>query len=173
VGDPYSIVLASRAHLKAIPTIERAALALFAEDDIPLSIRFLVTDRDVLESARREERLWIALDGGGRPVGFALLEFIDGLPHLDEMDVDPTHGRRGIGSRLLAAVIDRARRGGHAAMTLVTFGHLPWNAPFYENFGFRVIEREHLTPGLRDLLREEALAGLDTRKRVAMRLDLA
>jgi 4-diphosphocytidyl-2-C-methyl-D-erythritol kinase len=41
--------------------------------------------------------------------------------HVEEMDVLPAHGRRGLGSRLLAWVCAWARAQGYAAVTLSTF----------------------------------------------------
>ena len=39
------------------------------------------------------------------PVGFALVEMLaDDLPHLEELDVDPSHGRRGLGTALVRGV---------------------------------------------------------------------
>jgi hypothetical protein len=57
-------------------------------------------------------------------------------------------------------------------MTLTTFGHLPWNAPFYERMGFVRLEEADLSESLREELDWEAAHGLERSKRVAMRLDL-
>jgi hypothetical protein len=54
---------------------------------------------------------------------------------------------------------------------LTTFRHLPWNAPFYQKVGFRILEKANLDEQLAEILEEEA-KGLDITKRVAMRLDL-
>ena len=49
-------------------------------------------------------RLWVALTEEV-PVGFALVEMLaNDLPHLEELDVDPSHGRRGVGTALVRAV---------------------------------------------------------------------
>ena len=59
--------------------------------------------------------------------------------HLEELDVLPGHGRQGIGTRLVRALCDGARGRGIAAVTLCTFRDVPWNAPFYERLGFRIL----------------------------------
>lgn len=167
------ITLAGREHLAAIPLIETAAAAMFCEADLPLEIRYRVTDIDALAEAQGASRLWVALNGDRRPVGFALANTIDGAAHLDEMGVLPQFGRRGIGTRLLETIISWAQARRFPRLTLVTFRHLPWNAPFYERMGFTAMAESDLGEGLASLLHEEAAAGIDVRKRVCMRLELA
>jgi len=129
-------------------------------------------DVEDLEAAQQDGRLWVARTPGGTPIGFALVEFLDGLPHLEEMDVHPSFGRRGVGTRLLAAVRAWARAQGHAAVTLTTFRDVPWNAPFYASAGFRALAPRELSPALRERVRDEAARGLDPATRVVMILDL-
>ena len=74
-----------------------------------------VSTRDDFADALRDGLLWVA-EAAGTIVGFALLRFVGGLPHLDEIDVLPEHGRQGIGSRLLEAVSAWTKDAGHAAM---------------------------------------------------------
>jgi GNAT superfamily N-acetyltransferase len=70
----------------------------------------------------------------GRPaVGFAHVGDLDDGLHLHQLAVHPEHGRRGLGTALLAAVFGRAAG---RAVTLTTFRHIPWNAPWYEARGF-------------------------------------
>lgn len=141
---------------------------MFSDADLPAELRFLVTDGATLLEAQAEKRLWAALHNNQKVVGFALACVVDGHGHLDEMDVHPDHGRRGIGGRLLEAVIDWARAGGFPGVTLITFRHLPWNAPFYERRGFVQIDGEQASGSLRELIRDEADAGLEPCNRVAM-----
>ena len=164
----YTIELAADSHLRAIPAIEQAAAAMFAEVDLPSELRFLVTDKKTLIEAQREERLWVALDEQKNAVGFALARDVGDYAHLEEMDVHPDHGRRGIGSQLLSAVINWARAAGFPGVTLITFRHLQWNAPFYERHGFVQLDCEDANGGLRELIREEVEAGLEPRNRIAM-----
>lgn len=164
---------AGREHLRTIPAIELAASAMFSETDMPLHIRYRVTAADVLHEAQRDSRLWVALIDDRTPVGFAMAGTIDGNAHLDEMDVMPQFGRRGIGSRLLETAINWARENRFPQMTLVTFRHLPWNAPFYKNRGFVSLAEAELGDGLASLMQEEGKVGIDLKKRVCMGLDLA
>ncbi len=168
----YRIETAATEHLTAIPAIEQAAATLFAEADLPGELRYVVTNHAELLAAQRNRRLWVALNDDEHPVGFAMTDIVDGHAHLDEMDVHPSHARRGLGRRLLQRAISVARDDGHERMTLITFRHLPWNAPFYEKFGFSVLPGENLGPGIRLLLAEEREAGLNIDNRVAMQVDL-
>ena len=168
-----SIKLAGSEHLSAIPAIELAASAMFAESDLPLEIRYLVSEDELLQEAQSEARLWVALTEDRTPVGFAMADIIDSRAHLDEMDVIPDFGRQGIGTRLVHTLIDWARSGNYPEITLITFRYLPWNAPFYEKMGFVSMEPSEIGEELTSLLHEEGEAGIDVRKRVCMKLDLA
>lgn len=168
----YRIDLASTAHIAAIPAIERAAATLFSNCDVPEELRARVTDTDILVDAQREGRLWVGLDRRGAPVGFALAEMLVNEPFLDEVDVMPQHGRRGLGTRLVRTVADWAALQRYPALMLLTFRHLPWNAPFYASLGFTELSENEISATVRERLQIEAAAGLDVRKRVAMRLSL-
>jgi hypothetical protein len=69
-------------------------------------------------------------------------------------------------------VADWARTSGFSALLLITFQHLPWNAPFYEKLGFSAMDPAERGPGLEGLILEEQQIGIDTSKRVAMRMNL-
>lgn len=146
---------------------------MFSERDLPLHIRYRVTDRRTLADAQREGRLWVALNSKQQVVGFAHACVIDDQAHLDEMDVLPDYGRRGIGTQLVHTVEEWAYGEGFDALTLITFRHLPWNAPFYEKQGFTVVDDDELGEEMRDLMQQEAKAGLKAANRVCMRKELA
>lgn len=167
-----NIRLAGSEHLSVIPAIELAASAMIPEADLPLENRFCVTEDELLKEAQSEARLWVALNDDQRPVGFAMADIVDGSPHLDEMDVIPEFGRQGIGTRLVRTFIDWARSSNFRKVTLITFRHLPWNAPFYEKLGFVSMAPSELGEELASLLRREGEAGIDVGKRVCMKLDL-
>ena len=168
----YSIRIASAEHLKAIPGIQVAAVSIFAESDVPLEFRYRTTAVDILQDAQESGRLWVATAGDDHVIGYAMIEIFDGLAHLDDLDVHPEHAKQGIGSALLRVVIDWAMQEQYTTMTLVTFRHLAWNAPFYEKFGFSEIKSEALNADLREFLQDEVAAGLSGRNRIAMQLSL-
>ena len=169
----YRIALASRDHADLLPAIELAAAALFSDEDVPPRLKRLAIPVRMHRRAADEGRLWVAaVETTNTPVGFAHVTILDGEAHVFEIDVHPAHARRGVGTRLMRAVAEWAAARGYAAVTLTTFRHLPWNAPFYAKLGYREIDEADLSPGLREQLAREAANGLDPAKRVAMRLTL-
>ncbi|MBE8476800.1 GNAT family N-acetyltransferase [Streptomyces justiciae] len=157
------------AELPALQDIERAAgapfralgMAAIAEDE-PFGV-------DVLEGYRRQGRAWVAVGGEGRPVGYLVGEPVDGALHIVQVSVHPDFAHRRIGEALLAYAAERAREEGLTGLTLTTFAEVPWNAPYYERLGFRVLGAAELTPGLRKIRAHEAELGLDRWPRVCMR----
>ena len=164
----YRIVRARCRDVALLSAIELAAAELL-RGHAPDAVLDNVTDDGVLQRARRERRLWVALMGDA-PVGFAHVELLEpDAVHLEELDVRPEHGRRGLGVRLIASVCRWAERRGSLAVTLTTFRDVPWNMPFYSRIGFTEIPAPALTPALRGVLEAEARQGLDPARRVAMR----
>lgn len=168
MSSGYRIVLAKRDHLEELQQVELAAAALFPEEDVPEHIRSTATSLSDVASAQADGMLWVALSSNDEPVGFAIVRMVDGLAYLQEIDVHPDHSRRGIGTSLIHSVCAWARSHRMAAVTLTTFRHLAWNAPFYERLGFRPLKPDELTPGLVTVLADEVASGLDPTKRVAM-----
>jgi GNAT superfamily N-acetyltransferase len=142
---------AEDADLEQLPDVEAAADELF----VPLGIY----DLPAPATAEERARSWRVLVVGQPVQGFAVLELLDGAVHLEQLSVDPAHGRQGIGSALLAATVDAAREHGADRVTLLTYADVPWNAPFYARHGWQ--PARELTPGLRALRAREAGLGLD------------
>ena len=120
-----------------------------------------------------DRTLWVVTIDDGPPVGMAFTSEIDGIAHLEEIDVHPDVAGKGIGSELLEAVCGIAQVSGYEAITLATLTDVPWNAPFYAKRGFRILEPHELTPGLVQLQRREAMGGFPMHLRVIMRRELA
>jgi GNAT superfamily N-acetyltransferase len=164
----YTVDLARHDDLPLIPAIELAAARLLA-GHAPEAVLAETTSQADLERARGEGHLWVAR-ANGHPVGFAHVKVLEPhSAHLDELDVHPDHGRRGLGRRLVTAVCDWALHAGLGAVTLSTFRDVPWNRPFYETLGFVVVPGDALSPALRAVVGNEARRGLDTSRRVVMR----
>jgi GNAT superfamily N-acetyltransferase len=174
IPNAYRIEPATPGAVGRLPAIEVAAAALFPVEDLPADHRADASPVEPFERAAREGRLWVAVRrSDGEPVGFALVTMVDGSAHLHELDVHPDHGRKGLGAALVRAVVKWARQRRSPSVTLTTFRHLPWNAPFYRKLGFEELCDAELTEELAGHLEAEAVEGLDRSKRVAMRLDLA
>ena len=164
----YSISVARPHDLARLPAIELAAARLLA-GHAPESVLSETTSLDELHKAQRNGHLWVAL-ADDVAVGFAHVEVIEpDAAHLEEIDVDPAHGRRGLGAKLVRRVCDWAARNGYAGVTLTTFRDVPWNMPFYRRLGFGIVADEHLSPALRAVVADEVRRGLDPSRRVVMK----
>ena len=163
---------ARESDIPLLPVIEREAGTAFAEylqqTGHRADLLDVVTTVEELEAARRAGRLWVGVDDDDLPVGFAYVIEAGGYAHLDEIDVHPRHGCKGLGSALLAAVCGWARAEGFPGVTLSTFRDVPWNAPFYQRRGFLVVHARDLSSEHVRLVDEEAEAGLRTDLRVMM-----
>jgi GNAT superfamily N-acetyltransferase len=168
VTSLYRIAAARPADLARLPEIELAAARLLA-GHAPESVLSETTSHEILKVAQREGRLWVAL-ADDVPVGFAHVEVLDAdTAHLEEIDVHPDHGRRGLGARLVRHVCRWAADAGYRSVTLTTFRDVPWNMPFYARLGFDIVRTQDVDPALRAIVDDEARRGLDPAYRVVMR----
>jgi GNAT superfamily N-acetyltransferase len=167
MSTDYIVRLAGPEHVDKLPAIEREAATRFG-DSLPQSVLSHVTPVDDLAAAQQAGLLWVALEPAGAPVGFAVASVSGRCVHLDELDVLPAHGRKGIGSALVEAVEDYAVKSDCTLITLTTFRDVPWNAPFYARVGFEVIPEQELGAELVRRLSDEAALGLERSRRVAM-----
>ena len=135
-------------------------------DDAPLPISTLTAYADA-------GRSWVAVDERDVPIGYALVDVVDGQAHLEQISVRPDEQGRGVGRALIERVRYWAQGSRCSAMTLTTFDVVPWNRPYYERLGFRVLQDAEIGPELQALQMIETAHGLDPAIRVAMRLDLA
>jgi GNAT superfamily N-acetyltransferase len=137
--------------LPLLAAVEFAADQLF----VPLGM----TDFPPPAPPEQRAAAWRLLVEGRPPRGFAVLELVDGAVHLEQLSVDPAHGRQGIGGALVEAAVEQAREHGADRVTLCTYADVAWNGPFYARHGF--VELTDLTPGLALLRAHEVDLGLD------------
>jgi GNAT superfamily N-acetyltransferase len=154
--------------LPAIIEVERRSSARFSEyariahwvDD--------VTEMSDLEAALARAMVWVAvLDG--ELVGWCYASPVDDSLFVEQIDVLPEFGRRGIGGQLLDRVSAEAADLGRVAVTLTTETDVAWNRPWYEKIGFRVLQPDERGSGLAAKVAHEAERGLDITTRVTMR----
>jgi GNAT superfamily N-acetyltransferase len=171
----YAVRTARLRDLRALPQIEREAAASFAsylrETGMTRDAFEDVSTIEELETAMRGGRLWVATRDD-RPVAFAWVEVVAGHAHVEELDVHPTHARRGLGRALIQTICAWAVSKRLPALTLTTFRDVPWNKPYYERLGFSVVDPATLSPAHVQIVRDEASRGFDAEKRVTMILRL-
>jgi GNAT superfamily N-acetyltransferase len=121
--------------------------------------------------ASDEEFILVGEDDQATVVGFVHVIAVNGIVHLEQLSVLPTHGRRGYGRMLVEAAKREAGERGYAPLTLRTYADVPWNAPFYSAAGFR--EESAATPFHQALIETERQLGLDAYgRRVQMSIEL-
>lgn len=163
------IRLATAQDVAYLPAIEQTA-ALRLRDVLPdlyaLFSQHVMTVAD-FEGYLQAGLLWVAIEDQ-RPVGFIAASTIDGHGHIDEVDVLPAYGRRGIGRALIETVCDWAKDRGLTSVTLSTQENVPWNAPFYARLGFRVLAEAEWSDAYHALRQQEAELGVPMTERVLM-----
>lgn len=137
-------------------------MADIADDDPP--------SEEVLATYVSDGRSWVATDDSDQPVGYVIVDRVDGCAHVEQISVRPDHQGSGQGRALIARVAEWAIANGMTAITLTTFKDVEWNAPLYRHLGFVDLAEEDLGPELRDVRDAEAAHGLDPSTRVCMRL---
>lgn len=127
-------------------------------------------DLATLERFRTAGGAWVlGTEPGERVAAYLLSEVVDGALHIEQVSTHPKAAGRGAGLQLIEHAAVRAREAGLPALTLTTFREVPWNAPYYARLGFRPVEEDRLTPGLREIRAHEAALGLDRWPRLVMR----
>ena len=106
-SDDYTIRLAEPVDIRWLADVERRAVRLFEgwtrETGLTAEILGDVSSDQELHEAMERGHLWVATCDG-EVVGFAQAMVLDGIAHLDEIDVVPAHTRKGVGSRLVETV---------------------------------------------------------------------
>jgi ribosomal protein S18 acetylase RimI-like enzyme len=171
---PATIRAALDGDARTFPRIENSAGTLFEE--IP-NLAWLAIAGD-LPAERYREFLAQgfsrrATDDTGICVGF-LCAAREGFElHIWELAVARDCQRRGIGRALLNTALRAAANCELRSVTLTTFQHVSWNAPFYRDHGFGILKSSEMGERLRSLREQETLRGLSSKFRCAMRLTLA
>ena len=114
--------------------------------------------------------VWVAEAGVSGIVGELRATIADDALHIVELAVSRQFQRHGIGRALIDAAAKWSRVRGLRALTLTTFRHVAWNAPFYARYGFRELSLVECDGRLTSILMRETAQGLPNR--CAMRFDL-
>jgi GNAT superfamily N-acetyltransferase len=167
----------------AIRSARVEELTLLAHIEQSAAIRFLDTPYAFLVDAKplplefvqqrfQAGQVWVAVDQQDTVIGFALAREVDGTLYLQEIDIEPKHGQKGLGYALVDTVRSWANLSDYGVMSLSTFRDIPWNAPFYSKLGFRILDESELTAGFQQIRWQEREAGLPISDRVIMHCEL-
>ncbi|MDQ1434094.1 MAG: hypothetical protein QOF59_910 [Actinomycetota bacterium] len=155
--------------LERLREIERAAGAMFADVGFPDVAAHEPESAEALAEYARAGRAWLIAEDDDVPVGYAIVDIVDGVAHLEQLSVVPERGRQGLGAALLEHTCAWAGEHGYDAVTLTTFRAVAWNAPYYAKHGFHITTDAEIGPELRALCALEAEHGLEPDQRVCMR----
>ena len=95
-------------------------------DDEPAPVEVLARYAD-------DGRAWVAVDSSDQPIGYILVDIIDGSGRVEQVSVAPDHQGEGLGRALIKQVQTWAISMSLSGLTSTTFGHIPWNRPLYEH----------------------------------------
>ncbi len=168
----YTIRSARAEQLTLLSQVEQLANRLFLDTPYSFLVNAEPLPLDLIRERFQAGQVWVAIDNQDAVVGFAITREVDDTLYLQEIDVNPEHGQKGIGSALVNAVCSWAKLQDYRAVSLSTFRHIPWNAPFYSKLGFRISDESELTIGLQQIRLQEREAGLPISERVIMQLEL-
>ena len=144
---------------ESLRAIERAAGVRFRSFGMTDVADDEGTEPEILDDRAARGRLYIAWDARDAAVGFLIWSPKDGCAYIEEVSVHPDHA----GHRLAARISGR-----FAAITLVTFRDIPWNAPYYATLGFTEIARNRLGPDHEESWQQQTASGLDMSRRLFM-----
>lgn len=162
-----TIRLATESDLPAFIEIERAAGQAFARVGMSAVAEDEATV-DELEPYQRAGRAWASVDDDDSPLAYLVADIVDDRGYLAQVSVHPDHAGKSIGRALIEHVHGWAADQGLPAMTLTAYAVVPWNGPYYERLGYRMILPADVTPGLAAIRKSEANRGLDRWVRICM-----
>ncbi len=139
--DGYRLRRAKANELERLQDVDVLASALFAPlgliDEDPADPQ--PVPYNALKFAWKQKMLFTMEHRNDGPVGFAMAARRYPDLYLDQISVNPSHGRMGLGRALVGRVIEAADRLRCGGVVLSTFRDVSWNAPFYAKLGFKQI----------------------------------
>jgi GNAT superfamily N-acetyltransferase len=168
----YSIRSARIEELTLLAHIEQSAAIRFLDTPYSFLVDATPLPLDFVQQRFQAGQVWVAVDQQDTVIGFAITREVDDTLYLQEIDIEPQHGQKGLGYALVDTIRSWAKLSGYAVMSLSTFRDIPWNAPFYAKLGFRILDESELTAGFQQIRWQEREAGLPISDRVIMHCEL-
>ncbi len=138
--------------LATLIDIDRDASSLFEEAGLFLDLaenhEFPEAERRCWQECLAARTTLIASDRSVGSIAFAAVGRKDGGAYLAQLAVRRYFMGLGIGGALLESAAELAAATGSREFWLTTYGHLPWNRPFYERHGFIVVPESDCGPEL-------------------------
>lgn len=146
----YALREATENDTKTLTAIELDAVALFKAVPELADLGETHASPDQLSTWLSSGRIYIAEDNG-KQVGFVAAVTMDTTLYIAEISTVQEYQGKGVGTTLIAAVLDWARElsaatGSKPRVSLTTYREITWNAPYYRKRGFKEVEAETLGP---------------------------
>lgn len=154
--------------MSSLQDIERAAGASFRDLGMHLVADEEPLATDELRRFQQDGRAWVFVDENDAPIAYTLVNVVDCWLNIEQVSVYPSYARRGLGRQLIDLADRLAAERGLRGLTLTTYVDVPWNGPYYERLGFRVVPDDDTSHGMRAIREEEARRGLDAWPRAVM-----
>lgn len=157
-----------------LPEIEYSAGQLFSTiEDLSWISTGDVQDIGSHLASIEKQSHWVAVNENDEPVGFIMTADLPESLFIHEISVSSAWQNKGIGKQLIQKVIDEAKARQYSAVTLTTFRHVVWNAPFYQRLGFVILPENEIPFSLQKILDNEVNeAGFERAARCAMKLKI-
>lgn len=148
----YSIRLANSEDISDVANIATSAVAKFST--IPQLAHLAKGESFMtakIQQSLEKGRIFLA-EYGDKSVGFLGAYEMDTGIYIAEVSVRNEHNGKGIGGLLLEAVFQwareraRANNEDEARVSLTTYAEVPWNGPWYQRRGFKVVEAAIVGP---------------------------
>ncbi|PHM70034.1 GNAT family N-acetyltransferase [Xenorhabdus kozodoii] len=166
----FSIRLTQKSDVTQLPAVEHSAAKLFGF--IPelawIAEGHVQTEQQHLDYIAQGNS-WVAVNEDSLPIGFILAKPLNDGLHIMELSVHENWQRKGIGKALVENVIQVAGQRHLNAVTLTTFRYVNWNAPFYHQLGFEILDSQQISESLQQLLQSEIDDGFTEEQRCAMK----
>ncbi|WP_296247608.1 GNAT family N-acetyltransferase [uncultured Stenotrophomonas sp.] len=159
--------MAQRDELALLPLIEAQAGERLRGHPAAKVFAASPTEPALFELAWQRGMLWVVASEQ-KLAGYLMAGALDENFHIQQMDVAPAHGRKGLGRALLRHALQQARASGYPRAVLTTLSDVAWNAPFYASEGFSEWPSHAWSAGMREVMAAEAAAGFPMELRLAM-----
>jgi GNAT superfamily N-acetyltransferase len=171
IKSGYTIRPARVEELTLLADIERSAAIRFLDTPYAFLVNAEPLPLEFVRQRFQAGQVWVAVERQV-VIGYAITREVEETLYLQEIDIEPEHGQRGLGTALLETIRAWAALAGYGVLSLSTFRDIPWNAPFYAKLGFRILDESDLNAGFQQIRQQELAAGLPIADRVIMYCDL-
>jgi GNAT superfamily N-acetyltransferase len=163
-----SIRAARSTDIPLLEYVEKSAAEIFRTVNLDFLINGPTVDPSLLAFMAISNNLMVAVNRWDHPIGFAGGQNVGGHFHIVEVSVAQEYQGKGVGTALLFALLDAAKREGYRSVTLTTYRNVPFNGPWYSKMGFREVQAMDLSREYMEIMEHEAQNGLDVDQRCVM-----